>query len=66
MPRGPSAPVSSQQAILHAHLLDTELDRPKRIDQYIDYFGDGRRAPGQTEERKSEVNDSSVSSAVIF
>lgn len=50
MSRRPSVLVSSEQAgrnvsaaIPRAHLLDTELDRPKRIDQYIDYFGgDGR------------------------
>lgn len=36
-------------AIARAHLLDLEADRPKRIDQYLDYFGEGgpsaRRAP---------------------
>jgi hypothetical protein len=50
MPRRPNAPVSSQQAgrtvsaaIARARLLDIERDRPKRIDQYIDYFGgDGK------------------------
>lgn len=49
MSRGPSAPVSSDQAgrtvsaaITRADLLDIERDRPKRIDRYIDYFGVGR------------------------
>jgi hypothetical protein len=33
-------------AIVRAHLLDVEADRPKRIDQYLDYFGEGRRSAG--------------------
>lgn len=51
MSRRPSTFVSSEQAggnvsaaIARAHLLDVELDRPKRIDRYIDYFGDGGRS----------------------
>jgi hypothetical protein len=51
MSRRPSAPVSSEQArqdasaaIARAHLLDIEVDRPKRIDQYVDYFGSGRES----------------------
>jgi hypothetical protein len=28
-------------AIARARLLDVEVERPKRIDQYIDYFGSG-------------------------
>ena len=49
MPRRPSAPVSSEQAgrnvsaaVTRARLLDIALDCPKRIDQYIDYFGGGK------------------------
>ena len=53
MSRRPSAPVSPEQAgrnasatIARTHLLDTELGRPKGIDQYIDYFGEGgKRRP---------------------
>lgn len=52
MSRRSSAPVSSEQAgrnvspaIVRAYPLDTELDRPKRIDQYIDYFGAGEWKP---------------------
>jgi hypothetical protein len=48
MPRRPSPPASSDQArqdmsaaTARPHLLDTEFDRPRRIDQYIDYFGSG-------------------------
>lgn len=56
MSRQLSALVSPEQArpnasaaIARAHLLDIEVDRPKRIDQYIDYFGaggQGRPFPG--------------------
>ena len=48
MSRRPSALVTPEQtggdsnaAVARARLLDIELDRRKRIDQYIDYFGDG-------------------------
>jgi len=48
MSRQPSALVNPQQsrrnasaAIARAHLLDIDVDRPKRIDQYLDYFGGG-------------------------
>lgn len=48
MSRRPVIAVSSEQArrnasaaIARAHLLDVEADRPKRIDQYLDYFGGG-------------------------
>ena len=47
MSHRPSALVSPEQAegnasaIARAHPLDIERDRPKRIDQYIDYFGGG-------------------------
>ena len=48
MSRRPSAPNSPEQtsrnaspAIARADLLDVEVERPKRIDQYIDYFGSG-------------------------
>jgi hypothetical protein len=48
MSRRPSAPVSPEEAkrddspaIARAHLPDVEVDRPKRIDQYLDYFGSG-------------------------
>lgn len=35
---------SASAAIAHAHLLDVDVDRPKRIDQYLDYFGDGGKS----------------------
>jgi hypothetical protein len=59
MPHRPSAPVGTEQAgqnvsaaIARARLLDIELDRPKRIDQYIDYFGDGGKSGGVFPERR--------------
>jgi hypothetical protein len=51
MSRRPSALVSPEQAegnasvVARAHPLDIERDRPKRIDQYIDYFGGGTGRP---------------------
>jgi hypothetical protein len=48
MSRPPNALVSPEQArrnasaaIARALLLDVDIDRPKRIDQYLDYFGSG-------------------------
>ena len=48
MSRQPATTVSPEQtrqnasvAIARAQLLDVEADRPKRIDQYLDYFGGG-------------------------
>jgi hypothetical protein len=48
MSRQPAAAVSPEEsrrnasaAIARAQLLDVEADRPKRIDQYLDYFGGG-------------------------
>ena len=48
MSRQSSAPVGPEPAkrnaslaVARAYLLDIEVDRPKRIDEYIDYFGDG-------------------------
>ena len=49
MTRQPSAPDSpdpvrrnaSEAVSARPRLLDIERDRPKRIDQYIDYFGSG-------------------------
>ena len=48
MSRQPSAPVRPEEAernaspaIARTYLLDVEVDRPKRIDQYLDYFGSG-------------------------
>jgi hypothetical protein len=63
MSRQPSAPVSPEQAkrntsvaVARGYLLDIAVDRPKRIDQYLDYFGSGGetrlgpegRAPGSS------------------
>ena len=55
MSRRPSALGSPEQAspnssatIARADLLTIEVDRPKQIDQYIDYFGDGGKG-GQPE-----------------
>ena len=31
---------NASAAIARAQLLDVDADRPKRIDQYLDYFGD--------------------------
>ena len=49
MPREPSAPVRRDQAkrnaspaVARAYPLD--VDRPKRIDQYLDYFGSGEES----------------------
>jgi hypothetical protein len=49
MSHRPSARVSPEPtgrntsgAGARAHLLDVELERPKRIDRYIDYFGGGK------------------------
>ena len=48
MSREPSAPGNPEQAkrnasaaVARSYLLDIEVDRPKRIDQYLDYFGSG-------------------------
>lgn len=48
MSRRPASNVSPEQserdaseAIARAQLLPVEADRPKRIDQYLDYFGGG-------------------------
>jgi hypothetical protein len=48
MSRQPSAPVRAEEAersaspaIAPTYLLDVDVDRPKRIDQYLDYFGSG-------------------------
>jgi len=48
MSRPPVTAVSPEEArrnasaaIARAQLLDVEADRPKRIDQYLDYFGGG-------------------------
>jgi hypothetical protein len=48
MSHRPVAAVSSEEArrnasaaIARAQLLDVDADRPKRIDQYLDYFGEG-------------------------
>jgi hypothetical protein len=57
MSRQPSAPGSPEQAkrnesvaVARAYLLDIEVGRPKRIDEYIDYFGDGGKGgSGPTE-----------------
>jgi hypothetical protein len=32
---------STSAASVRAHLFDVDVDRPKRIDHYIDYFGHG-------------------------
>jgi len=51
MSRQPRAPVSLEEAKrsasptpAHAYLLDVDGDRPKRIDQYLDYFGSGEES----------------------
>jgi hypothetical protein len=48
MSRRPVSAVSPEEsrrnasaAIARAQLLDIDADRPKRIDQYLDFFGDG-------------------------
>ena len=48
MSRQPATAVSPEQAsrnasaaIARAQLLDVEADRPKWIDRYLDFFGDG-------------------------
>jgi hypothetical protein len=53
MPHRPVIAICSEQArgntsaaIARAHLLDIEVDRPKRIDQYLDYFGSGGESGG--------------------
>lgn len=57
MSRQPSALVSAEQAEGHAsataraHPRDVERDRPKRIDQYIDYFGGGGNGMPLPEDR---------------
>ncbi len=52
MSRRPSAPVRPEEAertaspaIARTDRLDVEVDRPKRIDQYLDYFGERRPFP---------------------
>lgn len=76
MSGGPSDSVSSAQAGRNvsaasprAHLLDIQHDRPKRIDQYIDYFGDGRidgTSRGVPAEEPDPQERTSISSSVIF
>jgi hypothetical protein len=51
MSRQSSAPVgpepakqNASDAVARTSLLESEVDRPKRIDEYIDYFGDGGKA----------------------
>ena len=51
MSRRPSAVVSSEEAkrnasaaIARALPLEIQVDRPRRIDQYLDYFGSGEES----------------------
>ena len=40
------APSSAGTQLLRAFLRRVDVDRPRRIDNYIDYFGNGRATEG--------------------
>jgi hypothetical protein len=42
---------NASAAIARAQLLDVDADRPKRIDQYVDYFGESGLS------RRGEIRD---------
>ena len=46
-------------AIARALLLEIEVDRPKRIDQYLDYFGSGEESgrPDRVKDGRHAVSD---------
>jgi hypothetical protein len=55
MPRRPLAPADAESSerstrieIARTQLFDVDVDRKKRIDDAIDYFGAGQRAPNRT------------------
>ena len=45
--------------IARAFLLEIEVDRPKRIDQYLDYFGSGGESgrPDRVKDGRHAVSD---------
>ena len=45
--------------ISRALLLEIEVDRPKRIDQYLDYFGSGEESgrPDRVKDGRHDVSD---------
>jgi len=48
-------PGSVARGFVRAHLLRVAIHRPKRIDDYIDYFGDGGARPtGRTARRTDD------------
>jgi len=48
MSRQPPIHRSTDVSIAHPRLLDVDAERKKRIDTYIDYFGDGGGRGGGT------------------
>lgn len=61
MSRQPNALASPEQAkgderaaVARAYLLDVDVDRPKWIDQYLDYFGSGEESRPSPADRERE------------